>query len=78
MADRGKKGGDENTKIWISIERKELFGWNKKNFQWFWRAIIWWKIKVWKQLADTSFNVANSTMGYKKWCWFIFIKFDLE
>ena len=29
MADREKKGEDENTKIWISWERKELFWWNK-------------------------------------------------
>ena len=32
MADREKKGEDENTKIWISRERKELFRWNKKHF----------------------------------------------
>ena len=27
-----KRGEDGNTKIWISQERKELFGWNKKHF----------------------------------------------
>ena len=33
MADKGRKrGGDENTKIWISGEQKELFRWNKKHF----------------------------------------------
>ena len=32
MADREKRGEDENTKIWISQERKELFRWNKKHF----------------------------------------------
>ena len=33
MADKGRKrGGDENTKIWISGEQKELFRWNKKTF----------------------------------------------
>ena len=32
MADREKRGEDENTKIWISRERKELFRWNKKTF----------------------------------------------
>ena len=31
MADRGKKREDENTKIWIPRERKELFRWNKKH-----------------------------------------------
>ena len=35
MADREKGGEDENTKIWISWERKELFRWNKKHFSWF-------------------------------------------
>ena len=34
MADREKRGEDENTKIWISQERKELFRWNKKHFSW--------------------------------------------
>ena len=29
MADREKRGEDENTKIWISQEPKELFRWNK-------------------------------------------------
>ena len=33
MADKGKKRGeDENLKNWISRERKELLGWNKKHF----------------------------------------------
>ena len=27
-----KRGKDENTKVWISWERKELFRWNKKHF----------------------------------------------
>ena len=30
MADREKREKDENNKIWISWERKELFRWNKK------------------------------------------------
>ena len=32
MADRGKRGEDENTKVWISQEWKDLFRWNKKHF----------------------------------------------
>ena len=32
MADREKRGEDENTKIWISREQKEFFRWNKKHF----------------------------------------------
>ena len=32
MADREKKRGEENAKLWISGERKELFRWNKKHF----------------------------------------------
>ena len=30
MADNEKKGEDENAKIWISWEWKELFRWNIK------------------------------------------------
>ena len=43
MADREKREEDENTKILISHERKELFKWNKNILNSFWRAIIWWK-----------------------------------
>ena len=32
MADRKKRGEDENTQISISRQRKELFRWNKKHF----------------------------------------------
>ena len=32
MADREKRGEDENSTTWISWERKELFRWNKKHF----------------------------------------------
>ena len=32
MTDRGKRGEDKNTKIWISWEGKELFRLNKKTF----------------------------------------------
>ena len=32
MADKEKRGEDENTKIWISREQKEFFRWNKKHF----------------------------------------------
>ena len=31
MADKEKRE-DENTRIWISQEQKELFWWNKKHF----------------------------------------------
>ena len=47
MAEGRKGEEDENTKIWISRERKELFIWNKKKNHSFWRAIIWWEIKIW-------------------------------
>ena len=32
MADREKREEDKNTKIWISLEQKELFRWNKNHF----------------------------------------------
>ena len=40
----------------------------------FWRAIIWWKIKNWKKIADTSFNQHNwsrksCTSRFKKKEW---------
>ena len=28
----------------------------KNIFHSFWRAIIWWKIKIWQKIADTSFK----------------------
>ena len=28
----------------------------KNIFHGFWRAIIWWKIKIWQKIADTSFK----------------------
>ena len=47
MADLEKKRGeDENTKNWISWKRSFLDE-LKNIFQSFWRAIIWWKIKIW-------------------------------
>ena len=55
MADNGKNGKYENTKIWISGERKELFRWNK-HFSYLRRAIIWWKIKIWWKITGTSSN----------------------
>ena len=31
LAER-KRGGDGNTKIWVSWEQREVFKWNKKHF----------------------------------------------
>ena len=39
------KGSEKITKIWISWERKEHFGWNKQHFSWFLKGFIWWKNK---------------------------------
>ena len=36
-----KKGKDENTKIWISWERKGLFRWNKKHFSQLFKGKKW-------------------------------------
>ena len=33
MADKGKRGDDGNTKIWISWEKEKAFRWNKKHFK---------------------------------------------
>ena len=51
-----KRGEDGNTKIWKSWEWKEFFRWNKNIFHSFWRAIIWWKIKICQKIVDTSFK----------------------
>ena len=53
MADGEKKEEDGNIKIWISPERKEIFRWKIKHFHSSRRAIIWWKIKICKKIADT-------------------------
>ena len=48
MADREKKRGEEeNTKIWISQERKELLG------------LLFGEKKNWQKIADTSFKVSK-------------------
>ena len=57
MADREKSVEDENTKIWISRERKELFRSNKKKIDENIDELMnWWKIKNWWKIADTSFK----------------------
>ena len=38
-------------------ENRKFFILNKKNiFHSFWMAIIWWKIKIWENIAGTSFK----------------------
>ena len=62
MADREKKWGRRKYKNWISWEWKELFRWNKEHliFHSFWRATIWWKIKISWKIVDTSFKKQTS------------------
>ena len=51
------KGREKITKIWISRERKQLLGWNKKIFSTIFEGLSFGeKIKFWKKIADTSFN----------------------
>ena len=57
---RRKRAEGGNTKIWISRERKKLFRWNKKSFIGF-EGLIWWKIKSFKKIADTSFKETKKT-----------------
>ena len=56
MADRGKTGEDENTKIWKSRERNELFGWNKKCFSLFLKDYHLVKNKNLIKIADINFK----------------------
>ena len=59
------KGKEKITKIWICQERKDLFQCKKTIFYDFWRAIIWWKNRNLKKIADTSFNAScfNPNLG---------------
>ena len=61
---QGERGEGENTKIWISRERKELFRWNKEHFHRFWRAIIWWKINISLKIVDTSFKYLENKKSF--------------
>ena len=45
-------------------ERKSFLDKIKNTFHSFWRAIIWWKIKIWQKIADTSFNPNYETCIY--------------
>ena len=56
MVDRRKRREDENTKTWISRERKEPFRWNKKLFIFFEGLSFGEKLKFDKKIADTSFK----------------------
>ena len=53
---KSRKEEEKNTKIWISRERKELFGWNIKHFSAFEGLSFGEKIKIWSKIADTSFK----------------------
>ena len=49
MADREKRGEDEDTKFGISCEQKELFGWNKKHFLQFLKGYHLVKKKIYEK-----------------------------
>ena len=51
-----KRREDENTKIWISRERKELFRWNKKHFSQFFKGYHLVKNKNLIENSGHSFN----------------------
>ena len=34
----------------------------KNIFHSFWRAISWWKIKIWQKIADTSFHYVTTML----------------
>ena len=72
MADREK---EEKYKRKKKIQK---FEWNKKSFldeiknifHSFWRAIIWWKIKIWEKIANTSFNKVLNFIPMNLWLLF--------
>ena len=41
------KGRGKIQKCEYLENEKSFFRWSKKHFSYFWRAIIWWKIKIW-------------------------------
>ena len=47
MADREKRGEDEYTRIKYLKNEKSFLDEIKNIFHSFWRAINWWKIKIW-------------------------------
>ena len=47
MADTEKSGEDKNTKFEYLKNEKSFFHEIKNILHSFWRAIIWWKIKIW-------------------------------
>ena len=51
-----KRGEEENTKTWISQERKELFRWNKKHFSYFLKGYHLVINKNLIKIAGTSFK----------------------
>ena len=56
MADGEKKTGRQKYKN-LNISRRKTASYKEINiFLSFWRAIIWWKIKIWQKIVDTSFK----------------------
>ena len=56
MADR-ENNGEEEYKEFEYLQNEKSFLKEIRNiFHSFWRAIIWWKIKFWQKIADTSFK----------------------
>ena len=56
MADREKKGEDEYKEFEYLQNEKSFLKEIRNISHSFWRAIIWWKIKFWQKIADTSFK----------------------
>ena len=56
---KGKKERKTKIQKFEYLENKKSFLDEIKNiFHSFWRAIIWWKIKIWYKIADTSFGTS--------------------
>ena len=50
------------------LEKEKSFLDEIKNiFHSFWRAIVWWKIKIWQKLVDTSFKFCHWNC---RWGWY--------
>ena len=59
--------GKVETQKFEYLENRKSFLDEKKNmFHIFWRAIIWWRIKISLKIADTTFNECSLVQLKKK------------
>ena len=48
------------------MNKKSFLDKIKNIFHSFWRTFIWWKIKIWQKIVDTSFKESETVEGLSK------------